>query len=139
MALFSNYSMFDPWMGLQRPSVYVISDSQLAEYKRNQAEAEVIELDKLIEGHEASMKRLKRRGLSFERNTPLFPKQLLRPLSSGFPKECSLETANERSSNQASSTPQGSTDCSNQREAARSPVPASSRLTRHRGVTQQAA
>ena len=60
MALFSNYSMFDPWISLQRPSVYVISDSQLAEYKRNQAEAEIIELDKLIEGHEASIERLKK-------------------------------------------------------------------------------
>ena len=43
-----------------RPSVYVISDSQLAEYKRNQAEAEVIELDKLIESHEHSIERLKK-------------------------------------------------------------------------------
>ena len=43
-----------------RPSVYVISDSQLAEYKRNQAEAEIIELDKLIEGHEHSIERLKK-------------------------------------------------------------------------------
>ena len=42
-----------------RPSVYVISDSQLAEYKRNQAEAEVIALAKLIEGHEHSIERLK--------------------------------------------------------------------------------
>ena len=50
-------SLFDPWF--PRSSVYVISDSQLAEYKRNQAEAEIIELDKLIEGHERSIERLK--------------------------------------------------------------------------------
>ena len=73
MALFSNYSMFDPWMGLQRPSVYVISDSQLAEYKRNQAEAEVIELDKLIEGHEASIERLKKTRALIREEYPALP------------------------------------------------------------------
>ena len=51
-------SLFDD-IFYRRPSVYVISDSQLAEYKRNQAEAEIIELDKLIEGHERSIERLK--------------------------------------------------------------------------------
>ena len=57
--MFSNtfYPLFDSL--LTRPSVYVISDSQLEQYKRNQAEAEIIELDKLIEAHEASIKRLK--------------------------------------------------------------------------------
>ena len=50
--------LFDDWF-YPRQSVYVISDSQLAEYKRNQAEAEIIELDKLIEGHEHSIERLK--------------------------------------------------------------------------------
>ena len=42
------------------PSVYVISDSQMETYKRNNAEAEIIELDKLIEGHEQSIERLKK-------------------------------------------------------------------------------
>ena len=57
--MFSNtlYPLFDSLYS--RPSVYVISDSQLAQYKRNQAEAEIIELDKLIEAHEASVERLK--------------------------------------------------------------------------------
>ena len=50
-------SLFDDWF-YPRQSVYVISDSQLAEYKRNQAEAEIIELDKLIEGHQSSIQRL---------------------------------------------------------------------------------
>ena len=50
-------SLFDDWF-YTKPSVYVISDSQLAEYKRNQAEAEIIELDKLIEGHQSSIERL---------------------------------------------------------------------------------
>ena len=56
--MFSN-TLFPLFDSFSRPSIYVISDSQLAQFKRNQAEAEVIELDKLIEGHEASIKRLK--------------------------------------------------------------------------------
>ena len=48
--------LFNNWS----PSVYVISDSEMAAYKRNNAEAEIIELDKLIEGHEQSIERLKK-------------------------------------------------------------------------------
>ena len=44
---------------LTPPSVFVISDSQLAAWKREKAEAEIIELDKLIGSHEASIARLK--------------------------------------------------------------------------------
>ena len=43
----------------QRPSIYVISDSQLAEYKRKQALAEITELNKLIADHQAAIDRLK--------------------------------------------------------------------------------
>ena len=42
----------------RRPSVYVISDSQLAAWKRDKAEAEIIELDKLIDSHKQSIERL---------------------------------------------------------------------------------
>ncbi len=57
--MFSN-TFFPIFDNLNRqPSVYVISDSQLEAYKRNQAEAEIIELDKLIDGHEQSIERLK--------------------------------------------------------------------------------
>lgn len=52
-------SLLDPFALITRPSVYIISDSQLAEYKRNQAEAEIAELDKLITTHENSIERLK--------------------------------------------------------------------------------
>jgi len=41
-----------------RTSVYVISDSQLAEYKAKQAQAEIAELDRLIDGHKQSIERL---------------------------------------------------------------------------------
>ena len=43
-----------------RPSVYVISDSQLAEYKRAQLDAEILELDRLIDGHKQSIERLEK-------------------------------------------------------------------------------
>jgi len=36
----------------------VISDSQLETYKRNQAEAEIAELKRLIDGHKSSIERL---------------------------------------------------------------------------------
>lgn len=39
-------------------SVYVISDSQMAAYKRKQAEAEIAELHKLIDSHKSSIERL---------------------------------------------------------------------------------
>ena len=54
------YSLFDDFFYNRRPSVYVVSDSQLAAWKREQAEKEIIELDKLIEGHEQSIERLKK-------------------------------------------------------------------------------
>ena len=41
-----------------RTSVYVVSDSQLAAWKREKAEAEIIELDKLINSHQQSIDRL---------------------------------------------------------------------------------
>ena len=57
--MLSSLSLFDDFFyRYQRPSVYVISDSELAAYKRRQAEAEIIELDKLIDGHKQSIERL---------------------------------------------------------------------------------
>ena len=57
--MFSNslFPFFDSFYA--RPSVYVVSDSQLAEWKHKRAQEEIKELDKLIEGHEASIERLK--------------------------------------------------------------------------------
>ena len=53
------YSFFDDFWNPRRSSVYVISDSQMSAWKRSQAEAEIIELDKLIQAHEQSIERLK--------------------------------------------------------------------------------
>lgn len=56
--LYNLQSPFDPWIKHQRPSVYIISDSQLAAYKREQTQAEIDELNKLIDSHKASIERL---------------------------------------------------------------------------------
>ena len=42
-----------------KPSVYVISDSEWNEYKRQQSLAEITELNKLIAGHQKAIDRLK--------------------------------------------------------------------------------
>ena len=55
--MLSSLSLFDDFFE-RRPSVFVISDSQLAEYKHNQAQAEIAELTRLIDGHKSSIERL---------------------------------------------------------------------------------
>ena len=52
-------SLLDPFALITKPSVYVISDSELADWKKRQTEAEIAELDRLIEGHESSIARIK--------------------------------------------------------------------------------
>ena len=42
-----------------KPSVYVLSDSQWTEYKRQQSLSEIKELNKLIASHEQAIDRLK--------------------------------------------------------------------------------
>jgi hypothetical protein len=42
-----------------KPSVYVISDSEWTEYKRQQSLSEIKELNKLIASHEQAIDRLK--------------------------------------------------------------------------------
>lgn len=54
------YSLLDPFALITRPSVYVISDSQLSDYKQRQTEAEIAELDRLIDGHQSSIDRIKK-------------------------------------------------------------------------------
>lgn len=58
LSLYNMRSPFDPWITHQRPSVYVISDSQLAAYKREQTQSEIDELNKLIDSHKSSIERL---------------------------------------------------------------------------------
>ena len=41
-------------------SVYVISDSEMARYKRAQAQREINELQRLVDGHKSSIERLEK-------------------------------------------------------------------------------
>ena len=71
--MLSSLSLLDDFFyRYQRPSVYVISDTELAAYKRRQAEAEIIELDKLIDSHKQAIERLQttRNELRSEYPTP---------------------------------------------------------------------
>lgn len=64
-------SIFDDFFFPRQPSVYVVSDSQLAAWKREKAEAEIIELDKLIESHEHSIERLRTTRESLRKEYPV--------------------------------------------------------------------
>ena len=56
--MFSPLVFTDLMSTYKTPSVYVVSDSQLAEWKRQQALKEIEQLDRLIEGHKQSIERL---------------------------------------------------------------------------------
>ena len=76
MSLFSNYtySLFEPWLWvIDRPSVYVISDSEMKAYKQKQAEAEILELKKLIDSHKDSIERLETHIAALEKEYPQLP------------------------------------------------------------------
>ena len=66
-----------------RTSVYVISDSQLAEYKARQLQAEIAELDRLIDGHKQSIARLEetKRQILPEPSAPDLPQESALPES----------------------------------------------------------
>ena len=49
---------FDTFFSRPRNTIYVISDSELAEYKRKNTEREIAELDRLIDSHKASIERI---------------------------------------------------------------------------------
>ena len=55
--MLSSLSLLDEFFD-RRPSVYVVSDSQLAAWKREKAEAEILEIDKLIDSHKQAIERL---------------------------------------------------------------------------------
>ena len=65
----SSLTLFDDFFD-RRPSVYVISDSQLAAWKREKAEAEIIELDKLIDSHKQAIERLEETRNSLRKEYP---------------------------------------------------------------------
>ena len=67
--MLSSLTLFDDFFE-RRPSVYVISDSQLAAWKREKAEAEIIELDKLIDSHKQAIERLEETRTQLRKEYP---------------------------------------------------------------------
>lgn len=63
---------FGPWLS-RKPSVYVISDSEMAKYKQKQAEAEIVELERLIDGHKQSIERLQANVELIRKDYPVLP------------------------------------------------------------------
>ena len=51
-------------------SVYVISDSELAKFKAQQTEAEILELQKLIDGHKTSIESLEKTIATLRKELP---------------------------------------------------------------------
>ena len=49
---------FDDLLTATRPSVYVISDSELKAYKKRQLEREILSLKQLVDGHKQSIEQL---------------------------------------------------------------------------------
>ena len=59
MSYLSTFDAFDSFFN-RRPSVYVISDSELAKYKERQLLAEIAQLETLIDGHMSSIAQLEK-------------------------------------------------------------------------------
>ena len=77
MAYFDLFDPFGPWLTSKRPSVYVISDSELKAYKEQQIKAEVLELKRLIDYHTTSADNLKEQVEKIEAKlTPTPDKEL---------------------------------------------------------------
>ena len=72
-SLFNN--LFDPYpmFSAPKPSVYVISDSELARYKHRQAKAELLEIDKLIDSHKQAIERLEETKQQIQEDLPVLP------------------------------------------------------------------
>ena len=61
---------FDPFPMFGQTSIYVISDSQLAQYKAKQLAAELLEIDKLILSHRQSIERLEATKAKLQKELP---------------------------------------------------------------------
>ena len=70
--MLSSLTLFDDFFD-RRPSVYIVSDSQLAAWKREKAEAEIIELDKLIDSHKQAIERLEETRKAIREEYPSAP------------------------------------------------------------------
>ena len=73
MTYFDVFDAFSPWITHRRPSVYVISDSEMKAYKEKQAKAEVLELKRLLDYHNTSAERIQSEISSLETEYKLSP------------------------------------------------------------------
>ena len=64
------YDIFDFLTPYKQPSVYVISDSEMKAWKTKQAEAEVVELKRLVDHHKTQAERLEAQVLKLEAEYP---------------------------------------------------------------------
>ena len=67
--MYNSITLWDEFFD-RRPSVYVVSDSQLAAWKQDQAEREITELNRLIDSHKTSIERLEATIESLRKNYP---------------------------------------------------------------------
>ena len=68
--MLSSLNLLDEFFD-RRPSVYVVSDSQLAAWKRARAEEEIIQLNSLIDSHKQSIERLENTISELRKEYPL--------------------------------------------------------------------
>ncbi len=64
------FDIFDALTPYKRPSVYVISDSEMKAWKSKQAEAEVLELKRLVDYHTTQSEYLQEQILKLEAEYP---------------------------------------------------------------------
>ncbi len=69
----SYFDLLDVFTPYKRPSVYVISDSEMKAWKSKQAEAEVLELKRLVDYHKSQAERLEADVLKLEAEYQLTP------------------------------------------------------------------
>ena len=63
-------SPFDPWITHRRPSVYVISDSEMKAYKQKQAKQEIEELLRLVDIYKTRIENLEQSISGIEKEYP---------------------------------------------------------------------
>ena len=80
MSIYSLFNdVYDPFPMFGRRSVYVISDSEMAKYKQAQAQREIVELEKLVDGHKQSIERLESTIESLKAELPQLPETTEQP------------------------------------------------------------
>ena len=67
------FDVFTPFASYKQPSIYVISDSEMKAWKTKQAQAEVLELKRLVDYHSTQAERLQAEVTKLEAEYKLKP------------------------------------------------------------------